>query len=411
MTGPQTTNQIEASVSHPSAGNATPRPEPAKVWIYQPHVEHYRIPIFDGLVQRGRADGAYELTVLGTLQNGKTAYGGEARPYFIHCPLETDKFLKKITYFNWPGAQQRIADGRPDVVIMGANPRNSTCWRLPKVIKSMGSAVVGWSKVHSYGGVPPFVMTRVKRRFYPRFDRMICYGDSSLKELLELGYPPNRAVVAQNTIDTRRIFNDSERIAARAKELRAEHGLTDKKILLCVGRFDPDKRHQDLLDVWPRVRELDSSLVMVLVGGGQLLDEIKAKAAALDPQRILLTGRVAEGDDYAWIAASDLTIYPGAVGLAINQSLALGRPTIIADELGADSEIVEHAVTGWRYPRANLDELFRTVRNVFADSESTHRVTTAARTLMRDKVTIDNMIGALDRSIRLALEVRATRRK
>jgi glycosyltransferase involved in cell wall biosynthesis len=395
----------------PSGHAAGARAQPAKVWIYQPHVEHYRIPIFDGLVQRGRADGAYDLTVLGTLQNGKTAYGGEARPYFVHCPLTTDRFLKKITYFCWPGAEQRIREGRPDVVVMGANPRNSTCWKLPGVIKAQGGAVVGWSKVHSYGGVPPWIMGRVKGRFYPRFDRMICYGDSSLKELLGLGYPPNQAVVAQNTIDTRRIFNESERIAARAKELRREAGLEDKKILLCVGRFDPDKRHQDLLDVWPRLRELDPSMVMVLVGGGQLLEEVRTKAAALDPSRIMLTGRVAEGDDYAWIAASDLTVYPGAVGLAINQSLALGRPTIIADERGADSEIVEHAITGWRYPRGNLDELFRAVRSVLADAESAQRVTTAARTLMRDKVTIDNMIGAIDRSIRLALEVRDARRR
>lgn len=383
---------------------------PARVWILQPKVEHYRIPIFDGLIDRGRADDAYSLTVLGTLENGK-AFGGSARPYFVSCPRrEFRKF--GVLFFEWPQAEARLRSEKPDVLVIEANTRNFTSWKLPKVCKSLGIPVVGWSKVHSYSKASA-IMGLVKRRFFRRFDRMICYGESSFEELTGLGYPADRAIIANNTIDTRRIFTEGDRLRARGMEIRAERGLNGKKVLLCIGRMDADKRHQDLLDAWPRLKELDPTLTLVLISGGPLLEEIKAKAAGLDKERIIVTGRVPEGDDYAWIATSDVCIYPGAVGLAINQSLAFGKPTIIANERGADSEILvgqesPAKQTGWRYERGNLDAMIAGVREILAGGGGiSAEVADRAMRLMRDKVTLDNMVGAIDQSIRKALALRA----
>ncbi len=383
-------------------------PRPAKVWIIQPKIEHYRTPIFDGLVERGAADGTYGLTVLGTLDGGK-AFGGSARPYFVSCPRREFRRLN-VLLFEWPDAERLVREQRPDTVLIEANTRNLTSWRLPVLCRKLGIPVVGWSKVHSYSKASA-IMGVVKRRFFRRFDRMICYGESSYDELVSLGYPHERALIANNTIDTRRIFTEGDRLRARGEEIRRERGLVGKRLLLCIGRMDADKRHQDLLDAWPALRALDPRLVLVLISGGPLLEDIRAKAAALDPERILVTGRVPEGDDYAWIAASDVCVYPGAVGLAINQSLAFGKPTLIADERGADSEILIGAdspatQTGWRFERGNLDAMVAGVRMILEGGAATEAVCRRAMELMRDKVTIDNMIGSIDRTIRLALAMR-----
>jgi glycosyltransferase involved in cell wall biosynthesis len=106
-----------------------------------------------------------------------------------------------------------------------------------------------------------------------------------------------------------------------------------------------------------------------------------------------------------------VSIYPGAVGLAINQSLAFGKPTIIANEIGADSEILvgaesPAAQTGWRYERGNLSAMVAGVRDILAGGAAVDRVCERAMVLMRDKVTLDNMVGAIDRSIRLAMALR-----
>jgi glycosyltransferase involved in cell wall biosynthesis len=380
-----------------------------RVWILQPRVEHYNTPVFDGVRERGVSRGSYALTVLGTLQDGK-AFGGYAREYFRSCPLEGFKRFG-VSLFRWPSAMSLLERERPDVLVVEANPRNTTTWQLPRFCRRLGIPIVGWSKIHSYSMVAP-LMGLVKPSFYRGFDRVICYGASSSRELVSLGYPADRIDIANNTIDTRRIFTQGDEIRARGEHIRREHALVGKRILLCIGRMDPEKRHQDLLDAWPRLRALDPNLVMVLVGGGALLERVRTRAAAIDRHRIVVTGRVPEGDDYAWIAASDVCVYPGAVGLAINQSLALGRPTVIANERGADTEILIGGgpeQTGWRFRRGDLDDMARMVRQVLERPAEVASVSERARVLMRDHVTLENMIGAIDDSIQKAIDQRSSR--
>ena len=397
----------------PGRGPTTEIPggiRPPEVWILQPRVEHYNTPVFDRVRELGLARGAFDLTVLGTLQDGK-AFGGQAREYFRSCPLQEFKRLG-VPLNRWPDAAALIRRERPDVLVVEANPRNVTTWGLPRLCRRLGIPIVGWSKVHSYSAAAP-VMGLIKPRFYKSFDRMICYGASSFRELVGMGYPADRIDIANNTIDTRRIFLKGDEIRARGEQIRSERGLIGKKILLCIGRMDPEKRHQDLLDAWPKLREPDGDLVTVLVGGGPLLDDIRVQSGAIDANRILVTGRVPEGDDYAWIATSEVCVYPGAVGLAINQSLALGRPTVIADERGADSEILigeGPEQTGWRFRRGHLQEMARTVGHVLQHPADVAAVCERARVLMRDKVTIENMVGAIDGSIEKAIQLTPLRR-
>jgi glycosyltransferase involved in cell wall biosynthesis len=234
------------------------------------------------------------------------------------------------------------------------------------------------------------------------FERIIAYGQLARSELVALGIADERIYVAQNTIDTGRIFAEAGLFAERAAALRQRHGLEDARVLLSIARFDPEKRLADLLAAWPAL-STDPRLHLVLVGGGPLLEDIRSRAASLDPARIHVIGRAPVGEDYTWIAAADATIQCGAVGLAINQSMAFGTPTIIADEIGADTEILAHGETGWRYPRGDLDALARTVAAVFADPARTAGVNDAARTLLRDRVNIENMTEVMVRCILDAL--------
>ena len=368
---------------------------------------HYRVPLWDSLIERGA--GAYRISVLGPLQNGK-AFGGDYRPYFRQLACKTVSIFGQ-SFASWPGAAELVRRERPEVVIFDANPRNATCWRLPAVCRRIGAASVCWTKVHSYSGIPRRLLIPMKRRFLSRFDRALCYGEQSLAELVSLGFPADHARVAQNTIDTRRIFEQARALSEQGRELRKAAAVCDKHVLLCVGRVVPEKRHADLLRAWSRLRQLDPDLVLVLVGGDRGLEEIRREAGRIDPMRIIVTGPVPEGEDYAWIATADITVYPGAVGLAINQSLALGRPTVIADEIGADSEILEHGVTGWRYPKGDLDALVRVIRDVLNDDEATRRVTDTARALMREQVTIENMVEVIDATIREAIDISRTRKR
>jgi len=273
-----------------------------------------------------------------------------------------------------------------------------------------GAASVAWGKVHSSSELPSNLLKPFKRRMFRGFDLVVVYGERSRAELLDLGVAAKQIYVAQNTIDTDHIFEHAETLAVEGARLRARHGLEGARILLSVGRLEADKRQHDLLAAWPRLRAADPRLHLVIVGGGPLLADIRERGAALDAEHILVTGRVPVGEDYGWMAAADATIQCGAVGLALNQSMALGKPTIIADEIGSDTEILVHGETGWRYPRGDIDRLVETVTAVLRRDDATARVKARARTLLRDRVNISNMATNLRYCIDHALAMSSTRR-
>ncbi len=374
---------------------------PAKVWILQQQIAHYRIPVWDALA--AISGDSIELKVLGRLDQGRP-FGSESAPSYIH---DLDAHHTKPNGHPWDGIEQLLETHRPDVLISETNPRLRWCWRLPRVCKRLGIVPIAWTKVKSnYSKLPGPLMRLVKKRLFKRYALYLVYGNESRDELVSLGFPPEKVFVANNTIDTRRIFEQGDQIRDRALALRRQRKLEDKKILLAISRMDPAKRIGDLLDAWPKLREIDKDLVLALVGGGTLLEDIKRTSREIDPKRIIVTGRVPEGEDYTWIAAADINIQPGAVGLAINQSMALGTATAIADEKGPDTEILAHGETGWRYPKGDLDAMARLVKQLLTDHDTVRKVTGNARVLMRDKITVENMAGVMHTAINEALQLR-----
>lgn len=374
-----------------------------KIWHYNQKVYHYRLAVWDGLVELGKD--RYQLTVLGDTDQG-LAHGGGERDYIQH----TDVVRSKTRGIYWQGAAQAIKREKPDIVIFNSTPRYTSSWTIPKLVRSYGGVNIAWTKSHSYSALPDFVLNTMKRRLYKRYDYFVAYGQQTREEMMSLGVPDERIFIAQNTIDTRRIFEAGDEYHQRGQALRHEHGLTGKKIILDIGRMDPAKRHQDVINAWPKLAQLDPDLVLVLVSGGPNLEEYRALAQQVDPERIKVMGRVPIGDDYAWIAASDVAIQCGAVGLAVNQSMAFGVPTVIADQPGVDTELIVDRQTGWRYREGDLDHLVQTVGHVLTDEQERGRITDAARAKVRDEATIVNMYQQIDRCIAAAINLRNARK-
>lgn len=373
-----------------------------QVWVLQPRVRGYRVPVWDRVAQL--AAGRYELQVLGPLAElQQTGYAPGS--HFREFPYHERQLLGR-GWRTWPGAGAVVRAERPAVVIFCATPSILTCWTLPAVCRRLGITTIAWTKVHAQSGLRTHWSDLIKRRFYQRFDRAVCYGRASLEELASLGYPRERIRIAQNTLDTDRAFTDRAAIEARASALRAAAGVGDAPLLVSIGRMIARKRPLDLIEAWPRLRKVDPRMKLVLVGAGPLLEEVRRRASEVDGERILVTGSVPPGDDEAWLAAASLVVLPGALGLAINQALALGRPTIVADEPGADAEILEHGSTGWRYPRGDLAALVASVQHVLEDTPERERITEAAVQLMRERVTLDHMVASLDAAIVEALALR-----
>ena len=334
----------------------------------------------------------YDLQVWGTLRDGEVVGGGK-RDYFYDLPLKRSGLGRRRCEW-WPGVKQRLVQASPDLVVCPVYPSNLTSWMMPGFCRKRQISCVGWGKV--YGKTSNALAMKLKQRLFCKYDRMLVYGNRSLDELCDIfGYERKKVFVTKNTIDTQRIFDLRDDYAEQAKELRKTHQLEGAKVLLCIAKMEHGKRHADLLAAWPMLRELDPKLHLVLAGSGSLHDEIADQCSEMDSERIRFLGRVPAGHDYTWIAASDMTIQCGAVGLAVNQSLAFGKPTIIADEISPDTEALTHGVNGWRYVKGDTASLVEAVKQILTNPAKADDLASQGPITIQNEFSIKNMVNKI----------------
>ncbi len=91
------------------------------------------------------------------------------------------------------------------------------------------------------------------------------------KELIESG----KIKIIANTVDADRFrFNPEKR-----EEMRSRLGLEDKKVVVCVARFRPEKNQTFLIDVLREALKIRKDIVFMFAGDGPCEEECKKKAA------------------------------------------------------------------------------------------------------------------------------------
>ena len=88
---------------------------------------------------------------------------------------------------------------------------------------------------------------------------------------------------------------------------------------------------------------------------------------------------------------STCCVFPGAVGLAMNQAMASQKAVVCADEPGPDTELLIHDVNGLRYEHGNIDQLSHCLKKILMNINFRAELGIKARQTIKDKATIDNM--------------------
>lgn len=365
-----------------------------EIWIVNRHIAHYRLPVLDRLAQRVQSQGF----TLKFVFDPKLVIGpaDQTRPYCDPFIGVRDFDVFGFECWRLSGLLKGIRLRRPAAVIVEGTPRIITNIRVPAATRAAGGVSLLWSKGHIEHDTPSGYLTDLIRfRFAKLFDGVICYGEEGRRDLERIGIPSESITVARNTIDTDRIFADIEDRDARGREFKREQGLKGRRIVLYCGTMYPKKRHLDLVKAWPKIHAAHPDAVLVMVGGGPMLDAVKARVAELGRESVRILGSVGEGEDYSWIGASDVCVMCGGLGLTIQQTLAFGRPMVVADEAGVDGEIVRHGETGWRYPKGDVNALANAVNAVLVDPAGSAAIARRGQDLVRNEVNIDGMVGSL----------------
>ena len=128
------------------------------------------------------------------------------------------------------------------------------------------------------------------------------------------------------------------------EEMRKELGLEGKFVIGHVGRFFPQKNHTFLIDIFAKVYQQNKNAVLLLVGGGELETEIKAKVEELNlTEAVKFLG--VRSDIHRLMQAFDVFILPSlfeGFPVTMVEAQAAGLPCIISDQVPPQCAITEN---------------------------------------------------------------------
>lgn len=138
--------------------------------------------------------------------------------------------------------------------------------------------------------------------------------------------------------------------------LRAQHGLEDKKVVICVTRLVPIKNLPMMLEAIARVRQRRADVALVLVGEGPQQPVLEARARELGiAAAVRFAGYSPQQQTAAWYRTADVFALSSDFDNSPNvvlEAMACGLP-IVATDVGGLREYVSPPTSGLLTPRGD----------------------------------------------------------
>ena len=193
------------------------------------------------------------------------------------------------------------------------------------------------------------------------------------------GVDSDRLFPCPHSIDVRRFAEPHDEFERRAAEWRNQLGIgPGRKVLLFAGKFERKKRPVELMRVVQTMQ--DSSVVLVIVGCGELESEVKA-IAENDPERFRVLPFQNQSRMPLVYRLGDLFVLPSLYGetwgLAVNEAMACGRPVVVSDRVGCAEDVVDESC-GRVFKADDPNALALALIELMADSVRLQKMKTAA---------------------------------
>jgi glycosyltransferase involved in cell wall biosynthesis len=188
-----------------------------------------------------------------------------------------------------------------------------------------------------------------------RQQTVIAISEGTRDDVVGLGVPQRRVVVAPCGVDTQRYVP----------------GDKSAQPLICfVGRLDDRrKRVEDLIDVFPSIAEQVPGAQLVIAGGGRRDAELRRRAAG--SRNVVFAGFVDESEKIDLYQRSWVGVFPSSKEgflLTALEANACGTPVVTYEHPGTTT--VVDGETGLVVPRGDVQRLAEAVVSLLKDDET-----------------------------------------
>jgi glycosyltransferase involved in cell wall biosynthesis len=183
------------------------------------------------------------------------------------------------------------------------------------------------------------------------------------------------------------------------RSLRDRIGAGEQLLVGTIATLIEQKGLRDVMRVARRLRDRGVEARFVIVGEGQLRDELEALRRELGLEdAVQFAGWITSAAEAA-LPAFDVFFQPSlweAMSVVTLEAMAAGKPVVVT-RVGEASRIIEDGVDGLLVTPADVDGMAAALARLLGDAELRARMGAAARATVERQLTIDHMTRAYER--------------
>ena len=266
------------------------------------------------------------------------------------------------------------------------------------LLLSRAARVRALSTVHGWTGHSPrerFCYYPADKRVLARFPRVIAVSSDIARELVRHGAAPERVTTILNAIDHRQFRRDDSRVASA----RAALGFApDHFVIGAVGRLEPQKRFDLLLEAFAVLHLANPKLRLVIAGDGSLKTALEEQRRAMGLEStVVLTGHVTDVQPlhHAFDLFVQSSEYEGTPN-AVLEAMAMHTP-IVATAAGGTAELVRDGVHGRIIPIGQVERLIWGMQAALDDPDRTRAMADRARARVESELSFESRCRRLER--------------
>jgi glycosyltransferase involved in cell wall biosynthesis len=232
------------------------------------------------------------------------------------------------------------------------------------------------------------------KRVLARFPRVVAVSSDVRRELIGHGAKAEAVTTVLNGIDHTAFHRDR----SREQAVRRQLGLAEDDVIIgAVGRAEPQKRFDLLLEAFAALKAGQPRLRLMIVGAGSCLAALQTQVTRLglgDSCR-LLGNRTDIADLHhtfdVFVQSSDYEGTPNAV----LEAMAFESP-IVATSAGGTAEIVRDGIDGLIVPIGDVAAIADAVRTVLRDPFAARARATSARRRVETDLSFETRMSAVE---------------
>lgn len=294
-----------------------------RITLIQRRLTHYRVPLFESLRTELMARGVELLLAHGRGISAEESKKDSGSLSWSHSLPTTYLAGGRICVQPF-GHLVKQAD------LLVVTAENKLVNNLPYQFAHPGLRVALWGHGANLQGDPSSWRERFKARVASRADWWFGYTELSRPLITRNGFPDERITILNNSVDTSAMAQQLASLPPGDRAAwRQANGVGDGPVGIFLGSLYTEKRIDFLLQAAQAIRQALPGFELVLVGAGPQQAMVQAFCAA-NPWAHYLGSRNGLEKVRA-LAACDVMLNPGLVGLGILDSFVCGLPMLTTD--------------------------------------------------------------------------------